>query len=107
VLRYEDLFEGAAKAARFREMLDFATSFPDGFSAGYAFDAAILERRSHSSRGGAFPGWRQWDPALAARVEELCGTTMRLFGYGAEPEWAEKVTQGGAPAPVPWPASSS
>lgn len=92
VLRYEDLFEGADKAARFREMLEFVTSFPDGATAPFAFDPAILAERSHATRDGAFPGWRAWNPDLVRRLEAHCGPVMRTLGYGGEPEWREKLS---------------
>jgi hypothetical protein len=95
VLRYEDLFESEEKAVRFREMLEFITAFPDGFTAPFTFDPAILGERSHSSRHGAFPHWREWSPELARRLDELCGEVMRPFGYGTEPAWAEKLRQAG------------
>lgn len=94
VMRYEDLFEGADKAARFQAMLAFATSFPDGATAPFAFDPAILAERSHATRGGAFPGWRAWDPDLARRLEAHCGPVMRTLGYGGEPEWRAKLEEG-------------
>ena len=91
VMRYEDLFEGADKAARFRDMLTFTTRFPDGATAPFAFDPAILAERSHATRDGAFPGWRAWDPDLALRLEAYCGPIMRTLGYGGEPEWQEML----------------
>lgn len=91
VLRYEDLFVVPGKAEHFRAMLEFATTFPDGTTAPFAFEPELLAERSHSSRDGAFPGWRAWDPDLARRLEAHCGPLMRTFGYGAEPEWQAKI----------------
>jgi hypothetical protein len=95
VVRYEDLFEGQEKAAHFRAMLEFVTGFPDGFQAPFTFDPAILGKRSHSSRDGAFPHWRAWSPELARSLDALCGEAMRPFGYGTEPEWTAKLRQSG------------
>jgi hypothetical protein len=96
VVRYEDLFEGEQKAAHFRAMLEFVTSFPDGCQAPFTFNPAILGKRSHSTRDGAFPHWRDWSPELARSLDALCGEAMRPFGYGTEPEWTEKLRRAGA-----------
>ena len=95
LLRYEDILGSAGREERFREMLEFATVFPDGFRAGVDFDPALLARRSHASREGGFPGWRRWDDKLARTLERHCGALMRELGYGGEPEWAAKTGAGG------------
>lgn len=94
LLRYEDILGSAGREERFREMLEFATRFPDGSSARIDFDPALLARRSHASPADGFPGWRRWDPALARTLERHCGGLMRRLGYGGEPEWAAKIAAG-------------
>lgn len=95
LLRYEDILGSAGREERFREMLAFATAFPDGFRAGVDFDPALLARRSHASREDGFPGWRRWDAGLARTLARHCGGLMRELGYGGEPEWAAKIAAGG------------
>jgi hypothetical protein len=91
VVRFEDLFVSAGKEERFRDLMDFITTFPDGFRAAYRFDPGLLERRVHATAVERFPGWRRWSSAQCRSLDHFCGAAMAHFGYGKEAEWTDRL----------------
>jgi hypothetical protein len=35
--------------------------------------------------------WKTWTPEQCRQLDQICGSMMREFGYGDEPEWKEKI----------------
>jgi len=88
--RYEDLFLGRDRLAVVEDMLHFMTQFSDR-SFRYRVEEALLDRRIHSVPRTAFPDWQSWNRSQARRLQEICGSLMGRYGYGAEPEWLDLV----------------
>lgn len=52
--------------------------------------SSVLEKRNESIKK-SFPNWKEWDPKKAKILEEHCGVMMKMFSYGAEVEWRDKL----------------
>jgi hypothetical protein len=87
-LNFEDLFGGSEPNAYLNQMLRFiGLREVDGKGEG-------LKRPMNVTKTRSFPAWQDWKPEHCARLAELCGSTMRRYGYGKEEEWIEKVSVG-------------
>ncbi len=84
--RYEDLFPGPDNGEQVRDMLDFLVDFPERRHR-YNFDDSVLRNPVHASGRESFPDWSEWDSTLAHRLDAICGSLMKRFGYGNEPDW--------------------
>ncbi|MCA9978413.1 MAG: hypothetical protein KC413_21785, partial [Anaerolineales bacterium] len=56
--------------------------------------AVNFSRRVNPTQTKSFPSWPDWTPQQCARLDQICGASMRKFGYGGEAEWQKKVTLG-------------
>ena len=94
IFRFEDLFDKENGARFFTEMLDYATSFNDGFRLKYEFNPELLTKKIHAAASKRqLPHWRDWSQALVGSMDRHCGELMQQFGYGNEPEWLEKSSR--------------
>lgn len=90
LFRFEDLFLSENKQVFIEEMLEFATSFPDK-SFPYEIDMALFSQKQNASKKKVFSSWKDWSPELCQQLDHICGPLMRELGYGAEPQWHEKL----------------
>lgn len=90
LFRFEDLFLSENKQAFIEEMLEFATNFPDK-SFPYEIDMALFSQKQNASKKNVFSSWKDWSPELCQQLDHICGPLMRELGYGAEPQWHEKL----------------
>ena len=91
VFRYEDLFDKKAGYETFLQMLQFVTSFPDGFRADWTFKPELMKEKVASTSGGKFPEWPEWSDEQVRQIQEHCAVLMKQFNYGNEPEWQERL----------------
>ena len=91
VLRFEDLFTSPTREAAFNAMLQFVSSFPNGYQASWELKPDLLDRKVHTRSQGGFPAWRDWDRATAWKLDRICRPLMSRLGYGSEPEWIQKT----------------
>ena len=89
-VRFEDFFGGPEPTLYFNEMLHFI-GLPEVGNVDDRF-----ERPLNHTETRTFPKWPDWTAAQCAELQALCGKQMAAFGYGQEPAWQEKVTQGQA-----------
>lgn len=92
VYRFEDLFSSEKKDEYFCSMLEFASTFDDGFSRSYSYRPDILKKPKHSQKDkkSYFP-WRMWRFPRVQMLLKHCRQYMEDFGYGSEPVWQKKV----------------
>jgi hypothetical protein len=83
-LRYEDIFD--AEHSGLRRMCAL-------LGRPYPGDAAILgpEARINTGRLTLLGRWTSWKPEQCRELDRLCGSLMRTFGYGAEPDWQRVI----------------
>lgn len=86
--RFEDLFVEHQDLSRLEETLQFLV---EGVEDVPGLESAFVRERIHGNVAYSFPGWREWTPARARQLDEICGPLMQDFGYGREPAWAEQV----------------
>lgn len=91
ILRYEDLFGESSRDKTFRELLEFVTAFPNGFSAGWTYRPELVKVKVDSTGQGAFSDWTEWKGGDVMTLNRHCGPLMERFGYGIEPEWQSRV----------------
>lgn len=82
-LKFEDYFEGGSEVSK-RALFDFLRL--DVKKA----HKSTNEVENVSSKGKA-PGWQYWTDAQCRGVQRICGELMSKYGYGAEPNWLERV----------------
>lgn len=91
IFKFEDLF-GAQDKTAMHELVRFAATHdnrsyahkvPEGFTA-----------TIHNASVGRARDWQEWSDVQARLVDRLCGSLMRRFGYGDEPEWKRKLGKG-------------
>ena len=92
--RFEDLFHSPERLSTCRDLLDFMTRFPSR-EFPYHLDAAMFSQPRNVSDKAAFPDWRQWSPERAHQLDAICGSLMRDYGYGSEPEWLDLLERRG------------
>ncbi len=92
VVRYEDLFDERDKYKSFNKMLEFITSFSDGFRAVYKFNPHAVRQKVDSTSGKIFPRWPEWDINYVTLLDRHCRDLMELFNYGGEAEWQKILT---------------
>lgn len=88
IFRFEALFDPSDPIAMERllefcadhERRSYRVNFPEGF----------LCNRENASKGPE-ENWRAWPPDRCRLLDRLCGNLMSKYGYGAEPEWHEKL----------------
>lgn len=90
LFRFEDLFTGQDRAKHFTAMLDFITRFSE-YRFEYEFDESALDLKKNFSDKNSFPTWRDWSPAQAKTLAEICNPLMNRLGYGREDEWQELI----------------
>lgn len=49
-------------------------------------DANNASKHAHMAK------WKDWSPAEAQAVHDICGPLMKKYGYGHEPEWQAKLS---------------
>jgi hypothetical protein len=80
VLRYEDLFEGGDQRPTFERLLNFSSSFEDGFARATTIRHDLVDRPMDSTRDGG-----EEDAGAYTPTEEIlqrhCGALMEKFGY--------------------------
>lgn len=88
IWRFEDVFT-ASDPAHLQDLLQFAACH-ENRRYRVNFDPARRGERRNASHGSA-PLWQDWDTERARCLEAHCGTLMRAYGYGEEPEWKAKL----------------
>lgn len=92
VYRHEDLFGEQTRDQTFTDMLRFASNFRDGFSRRVNYKPKLMDNKVHSNaKKKNFPHWREWNEHMTQILEKHCHTWMKLYGYGQEPEWQDKL----------------
>lgn len=93
VFRFEDLFARQGEASEMAAFLDFVRRHP---RRDYELkpDALRLDSVVNASRKDRQADWTLWEPDQARALDAICGSLMRAFGYGTEPEWLERVGVG-------------
>ena len=88
IFSYEQLF-GSGSAGEWSRLLEHLTRHGDKVYR-YRIPEDFTGKRVHASEG-RFPGWQEWSPGRARKLDRLCGDLMRRYGYGEEPLWQEKL----------------
>ena len=88
VFRFEDVF---SNNTFMREVLHFVSHHENR---SYNVNESILltftsDRINASKKDGS--SWESWSDEDARIVEELCGPLMKIYNYGDEPEWLNKI----------------
>jgi len=91
IFKHEDLFLSSHRYEHMRELLEAVSVFPDGSSCNYNLPEGILDKVIHASKK-KFTAWPEWSPVVCQQLHEICGQTMKQFGYGEEPEWKGKLS---------------
>lgn len=85
VYRFEDIF--SADRSAIHDLIEFLSTYRNRHYASH--DVETLIKTVRNSSAGDVPSWRSWSRQQAQLMEELCGTLMRQFDYGVEPEWQD------------------
>lgn len=86
-LKFEDLFLSADSVDVFHRMLAFfEVDIPDNLRDYIDEPINVSKQRLQS--------WMEWPVSTCRRIDQLCGSEMREYGYGSEPEWLMKVSSG-------------
>lgn len=96
IFRFEDVF-GPDRGAM-HEVARFVSDFPFGPAHRIGDLDAIAGDVRNASSGrvrGTGGTWQSWSDAQVAAIEQFCGPGMRALGYGAEPDWQERVARSG------------
>ncbi len=80
ILRYEDLFEGGEQRPTFERLLNFSSSFGDGFSRPTTLRHDLVDRPMDSTREGDDGDAAAWTPDEEL-LQRHCGEIMERFGY--------------------------
>lgn len=92
IFRYEDLFDRTSGDSHFKEMLEYASQFNDGFRRSYEYKPELLNNKIHAAASKRLlPKWNDWNNSLVESMDCHCGDIMRRFGYGDEPRWLEQL----------------
>ncbi|NWF64971.1 MAG: sulfotransferase [Chloroflexi bacterium] len=83
-IRFEDLFNENPEPA-FQRIIEFFGLPP------IENIREKFREPANTSKPTFFPEWREWTPSQAVQLQALCGAQMKALGYGAEPEWQEKL----------------
>jgi hypothetical protein len=84
-LRFEDIFNAEDPNHIFRQITDFI-GLP------HVADVSDRFRKSENrSTTVNFPSWRDWLPSQCARLNAICGSHMKRYGYGNEADWLDKL----------------
>lgn len=89
--KFEDVFLGENRYECLRDLVDFASHFPDGTTVESASLEGTLQTRRNVSRGGP-DHWTEWSPGWVAQFQRICGDFMSRLGYGFEREWQSKCS---------------
>ena len=93
VYRHEDLFSIDKRDNTFVNMLNFASKFEDGFSKKIDYKKRLMDNKIHSnSQNNNIPHWKNWDKERVRILYKHCRTWMKLFGYGEEEKWQQKIS---------------
>lgn len=87
IFRFEDLFDPDGQALR--ELVRFTAEHGERRYRVHDLEGLTATVRNASS--GPRRGWREWPAGDVRLVDDLCGTLMRKYGYGLEPEWQAKL----------------
>ena len=94
VFRYEDLFNKKVRDKYFVEMLEYASTFEDGFSPAHNYRPELLDVKIHAAASKRLlPKWQNWNKNLVEAMDYHCGELMRRFGYGNEQQWQDKINR--------------
>ncbi len=92
IFRYEDLFSEETRDQNFKNMLDFAADFPDGFQRKINYRPELMARKVHSnSEDKKIAHWKGWESSKAEILEKHCSSWMDKYNYGLENEWLNKL----------------
>jgi hypothetical protein len=80
ILRYEDLFEGGGQRPAFERLLNFASSFGDGFERQTTLRHDLVDRPMDSTREGEDANAAAYTPDEDL-LQRHCGEIMRRFDY--------------------------
>lgn len=92
VFRFEDLLGHSHQVNEIRRFLEFITHFKDK-QYSYSLAKILDSPRVHASPGDSSNAWRDWSTKRCQQVDELCGTLMRRWDYGRDPEWIQRVSR--------------
>lgn len=96
VFRYEDLFDKKVRDQNFQEMLEYASTFDDGFYRDFTYRPELLEVKIHAAKSKRLvPKWEDWGSHFVDVMNFHCGKIMQEYGYGEEPAWKEKLGRSG------------
>ena len=92
VFRYEDLFTGDKREEHVIDLLQYSSTFSDGFSRDFDFHSEILDVRIHAAASKRLLApWQKWGSHYIETVDYYCGDLMKQFGYGKEDLWKERL----------------
>ncbi|WP_337996688.1 hypothetical protein [Oleispirillum naphthae] len=74
LLRFEDIFD--AQSSGLEAMVEAL-----GLIWRPEIHAGMARQPKNASHGGGLPPWRNWDPALLARLRQVCGEAAAVYGY--------------------------
>ncbi len=52
-----------------------------------------MERSPRNKSQKVFADWRKWNDEYILYLNNKCSDLMKIFGYGEEPEWKERLKQ--------------
>ncbi|WP_204701535.1 sulfotransferase [Halanaerobacter jeridensis] len=92
VYRFEDLFNPETRDDYFTDMLQFSSTFQDGYTKEVNYQPELMDQKVHSNaKKKKFPKWLEWSPKRAQILQKHCGKWMDKFDYGTEKEWQDKL----------------
>jgi len=83
-VRFEDFTSANDHQHHLNRILEFIGLEPTGLN-------TATTKPINETKSGGFPQWPLWTAAQCQHLERWCGEQMREYGYGAEPEWLERL----------------
>jgi hypothetical protein len=86
LIRFEDIFNSGLLQQKLQEILSF-------MSLDYYEDMIKhFSKPQNKSAGNYIAGWRDWSREDCKMLENICGPLMKIYNYGEEKEWQEKLS---------------
>ena len=91
LFKFEDIFNSDNRYDNLRELIDFATSFPDGKKIAYGSLEGTLEKKININPSYEFPSWKKWSSNNLKRFKNICEPLMNKLEYGNEKDYRLRI----------------